>query len=136
MPLITKQLQFLWGVPLIRIFFSDILSKKLLESPEPAARVQPAPPQSVLPVKSEWLGQAGRASAGREGPPGCSRVPVPRLCAGLPLPQRLRNCLSQFYIRQNGRKSLVIEYRTWEIEVGEQSQGRAQRTPTDTCSTG
>lgn len=56
MPLITKQLQFLWGVPLIRIFFSDILSKKLLENQEPA-HVQPASPQNVLPVKSEWLGQ-------------------------------------------------------------------------------
>ncbi|XP_045379023.2 ubiquitin-protein ligase E3B isoform X1 [Camelus bactrianus] len=51
MPLITKQLQFLWGVPLIRIFFSDILSKKLLENPEPA-HVQPASPQNVLPVKT------------------------------------------------------------------------------------
>lgn len=54
MPLVTKQLQFLWGVPLIRIFFSDILSKKLLENQEPAAHVQPASPQNVLPVKSEW----------------------------------------------------------------------------------
>lgn len=51
MPLITKQLQFLWGVPLIRIFFSDILSKKLLENQEPA-HVQPASPQNVLPVKN------------------------------------------------------------------------------------
>lgn len=57
MPLITKQLQFLWGVPLIRIFFSDILSKKLLENQEPA-HVQPASPQNVLPMKSEWLGRA------------------------------------------------------------------------------
>lgn len=53
MYLITKQLQFLWGVPLIRIFFSDILSKKLLEPPEPApAQPQPSSPQTVLPVKS------------------------------------------------------------------------------------
>lgn len=52
MPLVTRQLQFLWGVPLIRIFFSDILSKKLLENQEPAP-VQPAPPQNVLPMKSE-----------------------------------------------------------------------------------
>ncbi|KAM6166658.1 ubiquitin-protein ligase E3B isoform 2-T3 [Erethizon dorsatum] len=51
MYLITKQLQFLWGVPLIRIFFSDILSKKLLEHQEPAP-TQPASPQNVLPVKS------------------------------------------------------------------------------------
>ncbi|XP_063502765.1 ubiquitin-protein ligase E3B isoform X1 [Pongo pygmaeus] len=51
MHLITKQLQFLWGVPLIRIFFYDILSKKLLESQEPA-HAQPASPQNVLPVKS------------------------------------------------------------------------------------
>lgn len=54
MPLITKQLQFLWGVPLIRVFFSDILSKKLLETQEPA-HAPPASPQNVLPVKSEWL---------------------------------------------------------------------------------
>ncbi|MBZ3881092.1 Ubiquitin-protein ligase E3B [Sciurus carolinensis] len=51
MSLITKQLQFLWGVPLIRIFFSDILSKKLLEHQEPPP-AQPASPQNVLPVKS------------------------------------------------------------------------------------
>ncbi|XP_030677202.1 ubiquitin-protein ligase E3B isoform X3 [Nomascus leucogenys] len=51
MHLITKQLQFLWGVPLIRIFFCDILSKKLLESQEPA-HAQSASPQNVLPVKS------------------------------------------------------------------------------------
>lgn len=54
MYLITKQLQFLWGVPLIRILFSDILSKKLLEHAEPApVQSQPAPSQPVLPVKSE-----------------------------------------------------------------------------------
>lgn len=52
MHLITRQLQFLWSVPLIRIFFCDILSKKLLEPPEPVP-VQPSPPQNVLPVKSE-----------------------------------------------------------------------------------
>uniref|UniRef100_A0A4X1T153 Ubiquitin-protein ligase E3B n=1 Tax=Sus scrofa TaxID=9823 RepID=A0A4X1T153_PIG len=52
MPLITKQLQFLWGVPLIRIFFSDILSKKLLENPEPAHVPPASSPQNVLPVKT------------------------------------------------------------------------------------
>ncbi|GAB1290033.1 Ubiquitin-protein ligase E3B [Apodemus speciosus] len=54
MYLITKQLQFLWGVPLIRILFSDILSKKLLEHTEPAPvqpQPQPSSPQTVLPVK-------------------------------------------------------------------------------------
>ncbi|XP_067556602.1 ubiquitin-protein ligase E3B isoform X2 [Pseudorca crassidens] len=51
MPLVTRQLQFLWGVPLIRIFFSDILSKKLLENQEPV-HVPPASPQNVLPVKT------------------------------------------------------------------------------------
>lgn len=63
MHLITKQLQFLWGVPLIRIFFKDILSKKLLENQEPA-HTQPPPaattsPQNVLPMKSEWPGPRG-----------------------------------------------------------------------------
>ncbi|KAB0394464.1 hypothetical protein E2I00_014485 [Balaenoptera physalus] len=51
MPLVTRQLQFLWGVPLIRIFFSDILSKKLLENQEPV-HAPPASPQNVLPVKT------------------------------------------------------------------------------------
>lgn len=55
MPLVTKQLQFLWGVPLIRIFFCDILSKKLLENQEPVAQALPTSPQNVLPVKSECL---------------------------------------------------------------------------------
>jgi ubiquitin-protein ligase E3 B len=54
MYLITKQLQFLWAVPLIRILFSDILSRKLLEHAEPApVQPQPSSPQTVLPVKSE-----------------------------------------------------------------------------------
>ncbi|XP_021042431.1 ubiquitin-protein ligase E3B [Mus pahari] len=53
MYLITKQLQFLWAVPLIRILFSDILSRKLLEHAEPApGQPQPSSPQTVLPVKS------------------------------------------------------------------------------------
>lgn len=53
MYLITKQLQFLWAVPLIRILFSDILSRKLLEHAEPApVQPQPSSPQTVLPVKS------------------------------------------------------------------------------------
>nr|XP_015221931.1 PREDICTED: ubiquitin-protein ligase E3B [Lepisosteus oculatus] len=52
MPLVTKQLQYLWGVPVIRTLFSDVLSKKL-ESQEPV----PAPAlagtsQNNLPVKS------------------------------------------------------------------------------------
>lgn len=79
MHLITRQLQFLWSVPLIRIFFCDILSKKLLEPPEPVP-VQPSPPQNVLPVKSECpppphpkrqlLLLAGRGTAcGTPGPP-------------------------------------------------------------------
>ncbi|XP_075390192.1 ubiquitin-protein ligase E3B isoform X1 [Tenrec ecaudatus] len=51
MPLVTKQLQVLWGVPLIRLFFSDILSKKLLETQE-VAPLPPASPQNVLPVKN------------------------------------------------------------------------------------
>ncbi|XP_039770984.1 ubiquitin-protein ligase E3B isoform X2 [Ornithorhynchus anatinus] len=53
MPLLTKQLQHLWGVALIRILFRDILSKKLLESQEagPAPGASASPP-SGLPVKS------------------------------------------------------------------------------------
>uniref|UniRef100_A0A8C6X681 HECT-type E3 ubiquitin transferase n=1 Tax=Naja naja TaxID=35670 RepID=A0A8C6X681_NAJNA len=36
MPLLTKQLQHLWGAHMIRILFSDVLSKKLVESQEAA----------------------------------------------------------------------------------------------------
>lgn len=73
MYLITKQLQFLWGVPLIRILFSDILSKKLLEHPEPAP-AQPSSPQNVLPVKSECLCLAERREVAP--PPSCVNSPL------------------------------------------------------------
>ncbi|MBN3316719.1 UBE3B ligase, partial [Atractosteus spatula] len=52
MPLVTKQLQYLWGVPVIRTLFSDVLSKKL-ESQEPVpVPAQAATSQNNLPVKS------------------------------------------------------------------------------------
>lgn len=69
MPLVTKQLQFLWGVPLIRTLFCDILSKKLQESQEPVP-VAPASPQNMLPVKSEWPLCSGR-------PRVCLHTPTP-----------------------------------------------------------
>lgn len=53
MPLVTKQLQYLWGVSIIRTLFSDVLSKKL-ESQEPTPPPpQPSTSQNNLPVKSE-----------------------------------------------------------------------------------
>eukprot|EP00064_Thunnus_orientalis_P008275 superscaffoldBa00000975_g8298 len=52
MPLVTKQLQYLWGVSIIRTLFSDVLSKKL-ESQEPApSPPQPSTSQNNLPVKN------------------------------------------------------------------------------------
>uniref|UniRef100_A0AAX7UPX4 Ubiquitin-protein ligase E3B n=1 Tax=Astatotilapia calliptera TaxID=8154 RepID=A0AAX7UPX4_ASTCA len=52
MPLVTKQLQHLWGVPVIRTLFSDVLSKKL-ESQEPTPPPpQPSTSQNNLPVKN------------------------------------------------------------------------------------
>lgn len=55
MPLVTKQLQHLWGVPVIRTLFSDVLSKKL-ESQEPTPPPpQPSTSQNNLPVKSKFL---------------------------------------------------------------------------------
>ncbi|KAJ6656720.1 hypothetical protein lerEdw1_003607 [Lerista edwardsae] len=54
MPLLTKQLQHLWGVHLIRLLFSDVLSKKLLESQDsghPSAS-SASSPQNSLPVKN------------------------------------------------------------------------------------
>ena len=53
MPLVTKQLQYLWGTAVIRTLFSDVLSKKL-ESLEPSPSAQqPSTSQNNLPVKSE-----------------------------------------------------------------------------------
>uniref|UniRef100_A0A8C2T736 HECT-type E3 ubiquitin transferase n=1 Tax=Coturnix japonica TaxID=93934 RepID=A0A8C2T736_COTJA len=53
MPLLTKQLQHLWGVHMIRILFSDVLSKKLLENQEIAQLpTQPVSPQNSLPMKN------------------------------------------------------------------------------------
>ncbi|KAI1233067.1 hypothetical protein IHE44_0006260, partial [Lamprotornis superbus] len=55
MPLLTKQLQHLWGVHMIRILFNDVLSKKLLESQEIAQLpAQPLSPQNSLPMKSQF----------------------------------------------------------------------------------
>ncbi|CDR07010.1 unnamed protein product [Oncorhynchus mykiss] len=51
MPLVTKQLQYLWGMPVIRTLFSDVLSKKL-ETQEPTPPPQPTTSQNNLPVKS------------------------------------------------------------------------------------
>ncbi|KAL7391286.1 hypothetical protein ABVT39_007180 [Epinephelus coioides] len=52
MPLVTKQLQYLWGVSVIRTLFSDVLSKKL-ESQEPTPPPpQPSTSQNNLPVKN------------------------------------------------------------------------------------
>ncbi|XP_058491280.1 ubiquitin-protein ligase E3B [Solea solea] len=52
MPLVTKQLQYLWGVSIIRTLFSDVLSKKL-ESQEPTPPpAQPSTSQNNLPVKN------------------------------------------------------------------------------------
>lgn len=54
MPLVTKQLQYLWGVSVIRTLFSDVLSKKL-ESQEPTPPPpQPSTSQNNLPVKSKY----------------------------------------------------------------------------------
>jgi hypothetical protein len=52
MPLVTKQLQYLWGMPVIRTLFSDVLSKKL-ETQEPTPPPQPTTSQNNLPVKSK-----------------------------------------------------------------------------------
>nr|XP_008123946.1 PREDICTED: ubiquitin-protein ligase E3B [Anolis carolinensis] len=55
MPLLTKQLQHLWGVHLIRILFSDVLSKKLQENQDGArTQAQAASPQNSLPMKSQY----------------------------------------------------------------------------------
>ncbi|KAM8886763.1 ubiquitin-protein ligase E3B isoform 3-T3 [Spinachia spinachia] len=52
MPLVTKQLQYLWGVSVIRTLFSDVLSKKL-ESLDPTPPPpQPSTSQNNLPVKN------------------------------------------------------------------------------------
>ncbi|KAM4577178.1 ubiquitin-protein ligase E3B [Odontesthes bonariensis] len=52
MPLVTRQLQHLWGVSVIRTLFSDVLSKKL-ESQEPTPPPpQPSTSQNNLPVKN------------------------------------------------------------------------------------
>lgn len=55
MPLVTKQLQNLWGVSIIRSLFSDVLSKKLESqepTPPPLPSPQPSTSQNNLPVKN------------------------------------------------------------------------------------
>ena len=63
MPLVTKQLQYLWGTAVIRTLFSDVLSKKLeSQEPSPSAQ-QPSTSQNNLPVKSECPALVGGAKA-------------------------------------------------------------------------
>ncbi|XP_072271473.1 ubiquitin-protein ligase E3B [Pyxicephalus adspersus] len=53
MPLLTKQLQHLWGVHMIRILFREVLSKKLAENPELSIVGTPSSsPQNNLPMKN------------------------------------------------------------------------------------
>ncbi|ROI16613.1 Ubiquitin-protein ligase E3B [Anabarilius grahami] len=53
MPLVTKQLQCLWGVPVICTLFCDVLSKKLeTQDPTPPPPPQPSSLQNNLPVKN------------------------------------------------------------------------------------
>lgn len=53
MPLVTKQLQHLWGVSVIRTLFSDVLSKKLESQESTPPPPQPSTSQNNLPVKSK-----------------------------------------------------------------------------------
>ncbi|CAL8249093.1 unnamed protein product [Merluccius merluccius] len=52
MPLVSKQLQFLWGVAVIRTLFSDVLAKKLESQEATPPPQQPSTSQNNLPVKS------------------------------------------------------------------------------------
>ncbi|XP_072003524.1 ubiquitin-protein ligase E3B [Engystomops pustulosus] len=53
MPLLTKQLQHLWGVHMIRILFREVLSKKLAENPDVSVVTTPSSsPQNNLPMKN------------------------------------------------------------------------------------
>ncbi|OCU01677.1 hypothetical protein XELAEV_18007471mg [Xenopus laevis] len=55
MPLLTKQLQYLWGVHMIRNLFREVLSKKLAENQEasvPASQSSSSSPQNNLPMKN------------------------------------------------------------------------------------
>ncbi|XP_027719012.1 ubiquitin-protein ligase E3B [Vombatus ursinus] len=83
MPLLTKQLQYLWGVRVIRILFRDILSKKLLENPE-ASHVVATPstsPPNSLPVKSLFKRAFQKSSSVRNilKPIGGKRVDSPEV---------------------------------------------------------
>ncbi|MEE6508193.1 hypothetical protein FKM82_019785 [Ascaphus truei] len=53
MPLLTKQLQHLWGAPMIRIVFREVLSKKLAENSDAShAPSHSTSPQNNLPMKN------------------------------------------------------------------------------------
>ncbi|OCT98166.1 ubiquitin-protein ligase E3B [Xenopus laevis] len=55
MPLLTKQLQYLWGVHMIRNLFREVLSKKLAENQDAsvvASQSSSSSPQNNLPMKN------------------------------------------------------------------------------------
>ncbi|XP_043819364.1 ubiquitin-protein ligase E3B isoform X2 [Dromiciops gliroides] len=106
MPLLTKQLQYLWGVRIIRILFKDILSKKLLENPE-ASHAVAAPstsPPNSLPVKSLFKRAFQKSSSVRNilKPVGGKRVDSPevqKVCSVCVLYQTALTTLTQIRLQ-------------------------------------
>uniref|UniRef100_A0A667ZWG6 Ubiquitin-protein ligase E3B n=1 Tax=Myripristis murdjan TaxID=586833 RepID=A0A667ZWG6_9TELE len=99
MPLVTKQLQYLWGVPVIRTLFSDVLSKKL-ESQEPTP-----PPHQNLSLLTDLFKRAFQKSASVRNilkPVGGKRVDsaeVQKVCSICVLYQTALSTLTQIRLQ-------------------------------------
>ncbi|XP_032802934.2 ubiquitin-protein ligase E3B isoform X2 [Petromyzon marinus] len=106
MPAVTKQLQSLWGIRMIRVLFRDVLTRKLAEGQEPALAT--APPTAAVPndkpVKSMFRKAFRRSAAVRSilRPVGGKRVDSPevqRVCGVCVLYQTALTTLTQIRLQ-------------------------------------
>ncbi|XP_060699471.1 ubiquitin-protein ligase E3B [Hemiscyllium ocellatum] len=103
MPLVTKQLQFLWSVRVIRMLFHDVLSKKLVETQD-MANTQFSSPSNNIHVKNLFKRAFQKSASMRNilKPVGGKRVDSPevqKVCSICVLYQTALTTLTQIRLQ-------------------------------------
>ncbi|XP_048411813.1 ubiquitin-protein ligase E3B [Stegostoma tigrinum] len=103
MPLVTKQLQYLWSVRVIRMLFHDVLSKKLTETQD-MANTQFSSPSNNIHVKNLFIRAFQKSASMRNilKPVGGKRVDSPevqKVCSICVLYQTALTTLTQIRLQ-------------------------------------
>ncbi|XP_048467452.1 ubiquitin-protein ligase E3B isoform X2 [Rhincodon typus] len=103
MPLVTKQLQYLWSVRVIRMLFHDVLSKKLAETQD-MANTQFSSPSNNIHVKNLFIRAFQKSASMRNilKPVGGKRVDSPevqKVCSICVLYQTALTTLTQIRLQ-------------------------------------